>query len=216
MKRTLIVANGELDTGTAARIRADVWDEVIAVDGGALHCHGMGIVPDVVIGDLDSIPDAIREAFEKACVPFERHPAAKSETDLELALDRALERGAGSLVLTGVLGGRIDMTLANLLLLAHPRLQDVAAEIWHERTTAWLLRPPGRELQGRPGDTVSLIPVHGDAFGVVTDGLHYPLRDETLRFAHGRGVSNVLSNAQGCVRLREGLLLVVHAAGQAL
>jgi thiamine pyrophosphokinase len=210
MKRTLIVANGELDAETGRRIRAVLWDKVIAVDGGALHCRELELVPQLILGDLDSLPIALREHFESTGVPFERHPAAKSETDLELALDRACVRGAGALVLTGVLGGRIDMTLTNLLLLAHPRHASVDMEIWHGCTTVRLLRPPGGEVHGQPGDTVSLIPVLGDALGVATEGLHYPLRRESLHFAHGRGVSNVLTGTCGSVHLEEGLLLMVR------
>lgn len=212
MKRTLIVANGELDAEAGRRIRAARWDEVVAVDGGAVHCETLGLRPDLIIGDLDSLPAGVRERFEGQGVPFERHPAAKNETDLELALLRVLERGAESIVLTGVLGGRLDMTLGNLLLLADPRLAHVRAEIWHEDTTARLLRPPGGDVSGAAGDTISLIPLQGDVRGVVTEGLHYPLRDEDLHFAKGRGISNVLAGDQGAVGLREGLLLMVHAA----
>lgn len=212
MKRTLIVANGELDAEAGRRIRAEHWDEVIAVDGGAAHCKTLGLRPDLIIGDLDSLSTDLRERYEGQGVPFERHPAAKNETDLELALLRSLERGAESLVLAGVLGGRLDMTLGNLLLLADPRLAHAYVEIWHEGSTTRLLRPPGGDVSGEPGDTVSLIPLRGDALGVVTEGLHYPLRNEDLHFALGRGISNVLDGDHGVVRLREGLLLMVHTA----
>lgn len=212
MKRTLIVANGELDAEAGRRIRAERWTDVIAVDGGAAHCQRLELRPHLVIGDLDSLPDGARAAFEEQGVPFERHPAAKNETDLELAVLRVLERGAASLVLAGALGGRLDMTLGNLLLLADPRLAHARVEIWHEGSTTRLLRPPGGDVSGEPGDTVSLIPLQGDARGVVTEGLHYPLRTEDLRFAQGRGISNVLAGSRGSVRLREGLLLLVHSA----
>ena len=212
MKRTLIVANGELDAEAGRRIRAERWDGVVAVDGGAAHCERLGLRPSLIVGDLDSLPDGVRDAFKRQGVPFERHPTAKNETDLELGILRALEQGAESLVLAGVLGGRLDMTLGNLLLLADPRLVHVCTEIWHEGSTTRLLRPPGGDVSGQPGDTVSLIPLQGDAWGVVTEGLHYPLRNETLRFAQGRGISNVLVGEHGSVRLREGLLLLVHTA----
>lgn len=212
MTRTLIVANGELDAEAGRRIRAERWDDVIAVDGGAAHCERLGLRPDLIIGDLDSLPDGVRASFERQGVPFERHPTAKNETDLELALLRALEQGAEALVLAGALGGRLDMTLGNLLLLADPRLAHACAEIWHEGSTTRLLRPPGGDVSGEPGDTVSLIPLQGDALGVVTEGLHYPLRNEDLRFAQGRGISNILAGDHGAVRLREGLLLMVHTA----
>jgi len=139
-------------------------------------------------------------------------PTHKDETDLELALVQAVRRGADRLVVVGALGGRLDMTLANLHLLAHPALEGCRVEVWHGNQTARVLRPPGGEITGRPGDTVSLIPLDGDAAGVTTRGLAYALRDQPLAFGAARGLSNSMATTTARVVLARGLLLAVHTS----
>jgi thiamine pyrophosphokinase len=215
MKRALIFANGELPEPEAARRRLRPDDLLIAADGGARHCRTLGRQPQLVIGDLDSLPTAERAALEAAGVPFERHRAEKDETDLELALLAAVRAGADQLAVLGALGGRLDMTLANVLLLTHPAFANVRVELWHGRQTAWLIRPPGAGIAGQAGDTLSLIPLNGDARGVTLTGLAYPLRDETLLAGPARGVSNTLTGPAAQVTVRAGLLLAVHTPGRA-
>lgn len=215
MRRAVVIANGELPLPDVIAARLPSPDLVIAADGGARHCQALSLAPHVIIGDLDSLAPEARSAWEQAGVRIIAHPSAKDETDLELALLYALERGAESIVVLGALGGRLDMTLANLLLLTHPRLAAARVEFWHGHQTAWLLRPPGQAIAGQPGDTLSLIPVGGEAVGVLTEGLLYPLRDETLTIGPARGVSNVLTEPAARVTFREGMLLATLTSGQA-
>ena len=215
MKRVLIIANGELDAATASRLRIAAADRLVAVDGGANHCHALGLVPSLIVGDLDSLTPESLAHFTRAGVPFERHPAHKDETDLELALVGAVHQGAEHILLAGALGGRLDMTLANVLLLTLPQLRGRRVELWEGQRTTWLIRPTGDEVHGQPGDTLSLIPLQGDAEGVTTEGLTYPLRDETLCLGQTRGMSNVLGTPCARIRLRTGLLLAVHTPGRA-
>ena len=172
-------------------------------------------MPSLLLGDLDSVSPETVARYTGMGIPLERHPAAKDATDLELALARALQGGADHLVLACVLGGRLDMTLANVLLLARPEFQGVRVEVWEPRQTAWLMRPPGGEASGEPGDTLSLIPLDGRSEGVATEGLAYPLRDEDLAFGQTRGLSNVLTEPLARIRFRAGALLVIHAPGRA-
>ncbi|MGH2621489.1 MAG: thiamine diphosphokinase, partial [Anaerolineales bacterium] len=148
--------------------------------------------------------------LQRAGVQLLRRPQQKDETDLELALFRALELGIAQVVVLGALGGRLDMSLANLLMLAHPRLAELEIRLWSGDQTAWLVRPPGGELSGRSGEPLSLIALGGEATGVATEGLEYPLRDETLYLGVPRGVSNVLTASTAQVQLKTGLLLAVH------
>jgi thiamine pyrophosphokinase len=215
MEQVLIIANGELDQATAARIQRIAPDGVIAVDGGADHCLALALKPSLILGDLDSLEPQTLAHFVRLGVPIERHPEQKDATDLELALLRAAQEGAKHIILAGALGGRLDMTLSNVLLLTDPRLRHVRVELWQDRETAWLLRPPGGTVSGQPGDTLSLIPLLGDATGITTEGLSYPLRDEILILGLTRGVSNLLAGTTAVVHLREGCLLAVHNPGRA-
>lgn len=213
MKRAVIFANGELRDPETARCLPQPGDLLIAADGGAYHCRALGLTPHIVIGDLDSLAAEARAALEQAGARFEIRPADKDQTDLELALLYAAEQGVETIVVVGALGGRLDMTLANLLLLAHPRLASLRVELRHGAQTAWPIRPPGDEIRGRTGDTLSLIPLGGDAVGITTHGLAYPLRDDTLPTGPARGVSNVLTESVARVELRAGVLLATLTPG---
>jgi thiamine pyrophosphokinase len=209
--RTIIVAGGRPNASRAWHAWVRPGDQVIGADGGAARALAQGIVPDLVIGDLDSLPARHRRALEARGSRFLIHPRAKDETDLELALTHAAEQGAQEIVILGALGGRLDHTLANLLLLALPQLAGRSVRLVDGPDVALLLRTGEQAtLEGQPGDLVSLLPLGGDALGITATGLAWPLQDGSLRFAFSRGVSNVMTGAEATIRLDTGLLLVVH------
>lgn len=210
--RTLILANGDILDGSALKERIDAWspDQVIAADGGSRHASALGLKIDLVVGDLDSIEADQREMLLEQGTQFEHFKAEKDETDLELALLRAFEQGATEIAVVGIVGDRLDMVLANIHLLTLNALNPIRTELWLGRQTAWLIRPPGEEFEGAPGDTLSLIPVKGEAMGVTTTGLAYPLQGETLYLGSSRGISNVMEQEDCRVDLETGILLAVH------
>jgi thiamine pyrophosphokinase len=148
-------------------------------------------------------------------VDFHASPPEKDETDLELALLYAADHGATEIVIIGAFGGRVDMSVANLLLMTHPKLAGIHIEMWFGSQTAWIIRPPGDQVQGQVGDTLSLIPLIGEAEGVTTQNLAYPLNKEQLAAGPSRGLSNVFTDTTATIMLGEGILLAVHTPGHA-
>ena len=150
-------------------------------------------------------------AAERAGTPVDRHPAAKDATDLDLALDVAIDRAGRALarlvVVTGV-GDRFDHALGVALSLAAPGRPPVPTEAFVGPAHLWVVRGEAR-LAGRPGDLVSLLPVHGPVQGVRTEGLAYPLDDEDLSSGTTRGLSNVWTSEVATVLVRSGVLLAV-------
>ena len=211
-RRTLILTNGELLNKSALTVRIEKWnpDQVIAANGGSRHAPMLGLDIDLVVGDLDSIGAAQHQSLLSRGTQFEHFQAEKDETDLELALLRAVEQGATEIAIVGVVGDRLDMVMANILLLTQKMLVPVRVELWLGHQTAWLIRPPGGEITGKAGDTVSLIPLEGDAIGVSTTGLSYSLHGERLFFGPARGVSNEMLEDVCHVDLEAGLLFAVH------
>ncbi len=209
--RAVIWINGEFPDPAAHRRLLQSDDLLIAVDGGTAHALALGLTPQVLIGDMDSLEPTVRARLEAAGTRVIVHPAAKDETDLELALLYALEQGVDEVLLLAALGGRLDQTLANLLLLAHPALAGIRVRLVEGPQTAFWIRGQA-VFEGQPGDTVSLIPLGGDAHGVTTEGLRWPLHDETLAVGPARGVSNVLTGTQARVTVRAGgvLCVVIH------
>jgi thiamine pyrophosphokinase len=206
--QAVIFANGVLGDGAVARALALEADLVIAADGGTWHALALDVTPDVVIGDLDSLGSEACDRLEEAGTQLITFPSGKDETDLELALLHAVDAGAEEITVLAALGGRLDQMMANLLLLAMPQLAEVVVQVVDGRQRAFLLRDEVT-IRGRAGDTLSLIPLGGDAAGVTTEGLAWTLDDETLRFGFARGVSNVLEASEAHVSLRRGLLLCV-------
>jgi thiamine pyrophosphokinase len=208
----VVVGGGGLPAVSVADL-GDLGDRgeaplVVAADSGLAGARALGLAVDVVVGDMDSVDPAVLAAAEAAGSAVERHPAAKDATDLDLALDAALARGAERLVVVTGTGDRFDHALALSLSLAADRLAAVAVEAWIGPAHLWVVRD--RLAFGGPlGMLVSLVPAHGPALGVTTAGLFYPLRGEDLEPGTTRGVSNELVAPEATVELREGVLLVV-------
>lgn len=219
--RTVIIANGDPPDAGDIRRWLRPGDRLICADGGARAAMALGLIPQAVIGDFDSLSEDNLQQLARRGAALHRYPAHKDETDLELALTHAIAAMAGGtetagepaeIVVLGALGGRLDQTIANVMLLAMPVLAGARALIAAGNEQTFLITPDQpAELRGAPGDIVSLIPFGGDAHGVRTEGLEYPLRDESLIFGPARGVSNVMLGHRAGVTIREGRLLCVHA-----
>jgi thiamine pyrophosphokinase len=185
-------------------------DVIIAADGGAVHLDRLGITPNAVVGDFDSLSAEKLQKLEKAGVEILRYPSRKDFTDLELALLHAKKLGIHEITIYGALGARWDQTLANLLLPAAPELDNVQIRLVDNHHEISLIRPQNTcVIRGEPGDTVSLIPISTDAQGITTQGLEYPLNNGTLLLGSTRGVSNVMVTPEATVTLTSGLLICV-------
>ncbi len=210
--RALIFANGDLIYPEKVKWMLQPGDFVIAVDGGLRHVDALGLKPDLLIGDLDSVVESDVERVEQNHGQVMRFPVHKDETDLELALLFAAKNGLHELVILGALGGRLDMTLGNIFLLRLPELAGCDARLDDGVEEVFFLDPgePGREIIGNAGDRVSLLPWGGPAAGIRTGGLHYPLRGETLYPERSRGISNQMTTDRANVVFESGLLIGIH------
>ncbi len=206
----VIFAGGSYRPGKALFSVLARADLIIAADSGAATALQYGFTPAFVVGDLDSLDPQLTQQLRQSGSEVLQAPIEKDETDTELAVQLAIEKGATEITLLGALGGqRFDHAIANILLLAgfptpHIRVIDGP-------TTCWLLRAPGRTaINEHIGDLLSLFPLTADARGIYTQGLYYPLQGGTLYFGKPRGISNVLTEQHAEVSLEEGMLLVIH------
>jgi thiamine pyrophosphokinase len=205
----LIFANGVLDEVEWILPYLTQATAVWAADGGSRHLFRLDHLPDKVIGDMDSLEPELQAWLASNQISFDQHPPEKDETDLELALLLAAEQPENDIWLFGLLGGRLDQTLANIFLLNHPALLGKSVQIITQTERAWLVRQQ-TEIVGQVGDLVSLIPLAGDAQGVSTTGLQWALQKETLHFGQARGISNQLTAEKATIALERGLLLCIH------
>lgn len=208
--KAIVVAGGDAASDDAALLAGA--ELVVAADSGASWLARIGVRPDVVIGDMDSVDPSLLDRLKADGVAIERHPAEKDASDAELAVARAISAGASEVLILGALGGeRLDHELANLLLLADGAWNHTALRIVRGGTSVRALQGGDElELTGVPGDLVTLLSLDGDAAGVRTQGLRYALTGETLPIGRSRGLSNEVERAPASVSLERGTLLVIE------
>jgi thiamine pyrophosphokinase len=208
-KRAFILANGEVKDYLRLKTCLRPDDLLIAADGGLHHLQAMGIRPHILLGDLDSVsPDEIEEAWRNG-VKVIRFPVDKNETDLQLAIDQAVEEGYGQIIIGGALGGRLDQTLGNIFLLQQPSHSDISIRL-DDGLEEVILITTEAEITGEPGDVVSLLPLGDTVFDVKTEELKYPLVYEKLFPEKTRGISNVMLTDHARVSVSRGVLICIH------
>jgi thiamine pyrophosphokinase len=205
----VVVASGPGPTVAVPDVKT-----VVAADGGLDRALALGLEVDVVIGDLDSVSAAALAAAEAAGARVVRHPAAKDATDLELALDEAVALGARRVLVVASADGRLDHLLASMLLLGADRFADVELDALIGGAQVHVVRG-SREIDGTPGELLTLVAVGGPARGVTTEGLAYPLSGEMLAAGSSRGVSNAFDAPSARVTVADGVLLAIRPGGDA-
>jgi thiamine pyrophosphokinase len=206
--KTVIVANGTLSEPDGLLPRIQQADMVIAADGGAVHLHHMGIIPGIIIGDLDSIPTEILLFYKEKQVKILKHPVRKDQTDMELCMAYAIDHGCTDLLIMGATSTRLDHTLANIFLLRRLADQGIPATILDAYNDIHVV-VSGLTLMGRPGDLLSVIPVSDHVKGLTLEGLEYPLTDQTLCMGSTMGISNVFTQDEAKISLNSGAVLVI-------
>lgn len=196
-------------SGQGPHVEVPAAGTVVAADGGLDRAASLGLAVDVLVGDLDSVSPAALERAEANGVRVVRHPEAKDATDLELALDEAVELGAKRVLVVASAGGRLDHLLASLLLLGSERYEALEVDALVGEALVHVIRGE-RRMQGTAGDLVTLLALGEPASGVTTEGLAYPLANEGLDAGSTRGVSNVLVGGEATVSVARGVLLAVR------
>lgn len=215
MSRIVIFANGILTEPDRLRRRLRPDDRIFCADGGTVHALTLGLTPQVIIGDLDSLaPDLVTE-MAAAGVTIHRHPVRKDQTDLELAFQVAMAERPDEILLVTALGGRLDQMLANILLLTRPEYALARLTLVDGPQSVRVLRShQAVTLTGQPGDTLSLVPLTPTVEQVNLTGVEWPLAAATLTLGSTWSISNVLAGSEACLQIGEGMLLVVQIEAQ--
>lgn len=190
--------------GEEAVIRPLPGDFVIAADGGYQAAGSLGITPDLVVGDFDSL------GYVPEGVPIERHPVMKDDTDTLLAVRLGLERGYRNFVITGAIGGRLDHTIANLQTLVFLADHGAVGLLYGDSTVATAVKNGSVTLTGR--GTVSVFCFGPPATGVYERGMLYSLTDATVTAGFPIGVSNEFTGEPARVSVEDGTLLILWSA----
>jgi thiamine pyrophosphokinase len=211
MSRIVIFANGILENPAFLLKRLQPGDRIFCADGGTYHALALGLSPEMIVGDLDSLTAETIAQMEATEVTFRRYSENKDQTDLELALDIAVAERPEEILLVTALGGRLDQALANILLLTQPKYGSVKLSLLDGLQSAIVLRDYSQlTIEGEPGDILSLVPLTPQVTGVNFSGVGWPLAQATLRLGSTWSISNVLKERQARVEIDEGMVLLVH------
>ena len=207
--KAAIVVNGEINDYDFAKKVLEQCVYIVACDGGLKHCHNMGITPNYIVGDFDSVTEDMLNEYKE--IPKAQFPEDKDFTDMELALEHICDEveGVNQLVILGALGKRLDHQMANIFLLHMTIRAGLYAELIDESAKV-LMIDKSCELHKQDGDLVSLLPISPIVLDVVTKGLKYPLTNEDMLAGFARGMSNQIIDEIASVSFKEGKLLVIQ------
>lgn len=205
-KRAFIYAAGSYtydDVTLYSMIKRNESDLVICADGGYNLINEVGIQPDVIIGDMDSVTGKL-----PADVKIYTYPTKKDKTDLHICVDFALQNGCDQIILLGVTGGRFSHALGAAIILEYINNNNAVGMILNSGMRIMLC---DNEITVRKDEytSLSIIPLTCIAEGVTTKGLVYPLNDATLKRADNLGISNEFEDEIATISVEKGLLLII-------
>ncbi len=208
--RHAIFVNGLLSAPEALLKEVRPTDYIIGVDGGTDHVVRLGLTPNVIVGDLDSISPQNLEMLQKRGIQVLRYDPRKDETDLELAITHSASKNPKEVILFSPFGGRVDHALANIMLLTRPALAGSRISLFDGEVRMLLIRAGIPEsLSGEPGSKFSLIPLGGDVHVDSLTGSEWELKNTILPLGVARGLSNIFRSNEVKIGISSGLLLAI-------
>lgn len=209
--KVCILLNGEIENIDYIKDITDNNDYryIICADGGAKHLYKLNIVPDYIIGDLDSLEESIINYYKNKGVNFKKFPQRKDETDAQLCIHLAKDLKSSEIHLIGALGGRIDHTIANINLMYYIKELGINPIIKSKYEDLYMIENEGINVKGKKGDIISIIPAKGDVSGVTLENLEYPLENAIIKYGNPIGISNVMKSNQCSIKVKNGCLIIV-------
>jgi thiamine pyrophosphokinase len=206
----LIVSNGSIKDIELIKQIAQRTDFIICADGGIKHLFKANILPDLVIGDLDSISEDERLEISKRNIKVLKYPTKKDKTDTELAIDYAIENDAEEILLLGATGTRLDHTIANIMILFRLLRLGIKGCIIDSHNEVYIVDSE-LELQQKEDTYVSIIPLMNDAIGVTLKGFEYETENKDFKMSSTLGISNRIIYEKGYINIKKGPCLVIRS-----
>jgi len=208
-KRAVILSSGEIGVLNFYKKIIRRNDKIICADGGLRFAKKLGLKPDVLIGDFDSLKKSELSGLNKTKTKILSFPKEKDKTDTQLAVEYAISSGVGEIIMLGSLGGRIDHLLSNIHLLRLGVKKSITIKILDEFNEIRII-DKALNFRTRKGETLSLLPLTEKVKGIYTEGLKYPLKNGTMVLGNPYGVSNETISSKVKIKIRSGLLLLIR------
>ncbi len=206
--KAIVFCNGEIENYSFINKYLDDCSMVICCDGGLRHAHNIGIFPDYILGDFDSVNNETLNNYEKRGSKLIKYNTEKDFTDTEIAIDFVLNKNASEILIFGGIGSRFDHTLSNLQILKKPLEKNVDAFLIDENNIIRLINSD-LTVFGEVNSLISLLPLAQTVSGITTYGLKYKLCNETIEIGSSRGISNVFIENEAKISIKSGILIVI-------
>ena len=214
MRTCLVITGGPIDLDFAgAFLKERSFHKIIAADAGLKAAKILGLVPDVIVGDFDTVEPEVLEEFKRVeHIVWEVQQPEKDETDTELALNRAMASGCGEIAVLGATGGRLDHMIGNVHLL-YPCLQKgIFAYLLDKQNKVYLL-DRGKDFFKETlwGKYVSFLPLTQEIKAITLKGFRYPLKQKDIEIGTSLCISNELTEEEGRIEFEDGVLICVES-----
>jgi thiamine pyrophosphokinase len=209
--KAIIILNGVTKLLPNIASFVDQQDKIFCVDGGTNYAHQLGLLPDFIIGDLDSIDSMVLQYYESMGVNIKKYPRDKEASDLELAIQEALTHEPSELWCFCAWGGRPDHALTNINVFGHYAAKGVKISIFDNSWLAqYVTKDCPARFSGQIQDTLSLIPLTSTVTGAELTGTRWPLHNATLEWGKSLTLSNEFAQSDVTIAVSEGLLIAFH------
>lgn len=210
--KVCIVLNGIVDDydKTKQIIEKEDYDYIIGADGGCNHLNAMKILPNYIIGDLDSIDKDLIKYYENKNVTFKKFPTHKDQTDSEICVHLARALNATKIDFIGALGGRIDHALANIGFMYYIFEMGIEPRILTSEEEIFIIHNNTKIIKGKKGDTISILALKNDSLGVTLKKLEYPLDNAKISYLSPLGISNIMLEDECEITVKDGYLLIIR------
>ncbi|MCC5911978.1 MAG: thiamine diphosphokinase [Clostridiaceae bacterium] len=205
----IIVTNG--DIVDLKHIKNTLKDKyIICADGASKYLRNIEVIPDLLVGDFDSIDDDDLSWMKNNGVSYEKFPTRKDQTDTELAVEYAIKNKPKTITIIGALGSREDHSLANVMLLYKIVQHDIRGSIIDKNNEIYITKN-SIHIEGEIGEMLSIIPITPIVSGVTLKGLEYPLMNKTIAMGSTLGISNIFEKNKVEIHVDEGVLLIIKS-----
>lgn len=208
--KALIIANGKIEDYDLLSSLVQENEFILCADGGINHLMHINALPNLVLGDLDSVSEAGLEYIKSNSITIEKFPVMKDETDTELAINHLIRNKYKEITIIGGMGSRMDHTIGNIYLLRFLNKNGIKGCIINENNIIHLVEKDIR-LYKKEGYYTSVIPITIDGIEISVSGFLYPLYKEHIAFGATRGISNEISEKLGIITIHKGEALVIES-----
>lgn len=209
----LIISGGEFcKLSMEVLLEKEKYSYIIAVDGGVEYAKEMGILPNLIVGDFDTLDRVVLQEYKEKGIEHIVYPEEKDYTDSHLAVEIAINKQPSKITMVAGTGSRMDHTLGNIGLLFMALKQGITMEIVDQKNKICMIdKEHSIKREMLFGKYISLLPYTECVSGITLDGFRYPLKNETLSLGQSRGISNELEAEEGKITIKTGILLVIES-----